>query len=207
MTLAGTGKLIRFLLRVSRVRIALWIAGVALLVWSTAISVDRLYPTQADLDAAAAPLYGNTAVIAMLGPTFAIDTLGGQIVFKLGAFGFATMGLMGMFLVGRHTRADEEDGRTELLRATVVGRNAPVTAALLVATAAVAVTGVLITLVMLSGGAAGGGLGRLRRGHGGLRDLGLLAFGVAYGALGKDIAASWGTTRRSRTSSPRARAA
>jgi len=117
------------------------------------------------------------------------------------------MGLMGMFLVGRHTRADEEDGRTELLRATVVGRNAPVTAALLVATAAVAVTGVLITLVMLSGGAAGGGLGRLRRGHGGLRDLGLLAFGVAYGALGKDIAASWGTTRRSRTSSPRARAA
>ena len=142
--------LIRFLLRVSRVRIALWIAGIALLVWSTAISVDRLYPTQADLDAAAAPLYDNTAVIAMLGPTYAIDTLGGQIVFQLGAFSFATMGLMGMFLVGRHTRADEEEGRTELLRATVVGRNAPVTAALLVATGAVAVTGVLITLIMLS---------------------------------------------------------
>jgi ABC-2 type transport system permease protein len=150
VTLAGTGKLIRFLLRASRVRIVLWIAGIALLVWSTAISIDRLYPTQADLDAAAAPLYDNTAVIAMLGPTYAIDTLGGQIVFQLGAFGFATMGLMGMFLVGRHTRADEEEGRTELLRATVVGRNAPVTAALLVATGAVAVTGVLITLIMLS---------------------------------------------------------
>ena len=40
---------------------------------------------------------------------------------------------MGMFLVGRHTRADEEAGRTELVRATVVGRNAPVTAALVVA--------------------------------------------------------------------------
>ncbi|HEY7070388.1 MAG TPA: hypothetical protein VH479_09755 [Acidimicrobiales bacterium] len=150
MTLAGTGNLIRFLLRVSRVRIVLWIAGIALLVWFTAVSVDRLYPTQADLDAAAAPLYGNTAIIAMLGPPYALNTLGGQIVFQLGAFGFATMGLMGMFLVGRHTRADEEDGRTELLRATVVGRNAPVTAALLVACAAVAVTGVLISLSMLS---------------------------------------------------------
>ena len=68
MTLAGTGKLIRFLLRASQVRIAVWIVGVALLVWSTAINIDRLYPTQADLDAAAAPLYDNTAIIAMLGP-------------------------------------------------------------------------------------------------------------------------------------------
>jgi len=51
-----------------------------------------------------------------------------------------------------HTRADGEDGRTELIRATVVGRNAPVTAALAVATAAVAVTGVLIALIMLSMG-------------------------------------------------------
>jgi len=42
VTLAGTGKLIRFLLRVSRLRIALWIAGVALLVWFTAVSVDHL---------------------------------------------------------------------------------------------------------------------------------------------------------------------
>jgi ABC-2 type transport system permease protein len=60
------------------------------------------------------------------------------------------MGLMGMFLVGRHTRGDEELERTELLRATVLGRNAPVTAALVVAVGAVAVVGVLITLVMLS---------------------------------------------------------
>ncbi len=150
MTLAGTGSLIGFLLRVSRLRIVLWIAGIGLLVWSTAVSIDRLYPTQADLDAAAAPLYDNTAVIAMLGPTYAIDTLGGQIVFQLGAFGYATMALMGMFLVGRHTRADEEEGRTELLRATVVGRNAPVTAALIVAVGAVAVAGVATTLSMLS---------------------------------------------------------
>ena len=92
MTLAGTGKLIRFLLRVSRVRIALWIAGVALLVWSTAISVDRLYPTQADLDAAAAPLYGNTAVIAMPADDFALGPL---LALTAVAVALSAVGLVG----------------------------------------------------------------------------------------------------------------
>ena len=38
-----------------------------------------------------------------------------------------------MFLVGRHTRAEEETGRDELLRAAAVGRHAPLAAALAVA--------------------------------------------------------------------------
>ncbi|MBN2623505.1 MAG: hypothetical protein JXA83_09060 [Acidimicrobiales bacterium] len=149
-TFAGTWTLVRFLARLDRVRLALWVVGVALLVLSSAVSIDELYPTQADLTAAAEPLYDNAAVIALQGPTYAIDTLGGNIVFNLGGFGYVVMGLMGMFLVGRHTRGDEEQGRTELLRATIVGRNAPVTAALVVTSAALAALGVLITLSMLS---------------------------------------------------------
>ncbi len=149
-TLAGTWRLARFMLRRDRVRIPVWIAGIAGTVWFSAVSIDALYPTQADLDAAAAPLYDNAAVIALNGPTYAIDTLGGQIVFNIGAFGYVTMALMGMFLVGRHTRADEEEGRTELVRAAVVGRNAPVTAALLVTSAALTLTGALIALAMLT---------------------------------------------------------
>ena len=62
-------------------------------------------------------------------------------MFNVGSFGYVVMALMGMFLVGRHTRADEEAGRTELLRATVLGRNAPVTAVLVVAAGAFAVLG------------------------------------------------------------------
>ncbi len=94
-------------------------------------------------------MYDNAAVIALNGPTYGIDTMGGQIVFQIGSFGYVVVALMGMFLVGRHTRADEEAGRTELVRATVVGRNAPVTAALVVAVGALSVVGVLITLIML----------------------------------------------------------
>jgi ABC-2 type transport system permease protein len=171
MTLTGTWSLVRFILRRDRVRLPVWVVGITLLVLSTASSVEGLYPTQADLDEAARTATDNAAVIALNGPTYGIDTLGGQIVFQVGSFGYVVMALMGMFLVGRHTRADEENGRTELLRATVLGRNAPVTAALLVAAGAFTLLGGLITLSMLSQdlptagsvlyGAAMGGFGLL----------------------------------------------
>jgi ABC-2 type transport system permease protein len=162
---------VRFILRRDRVRLLVWIVGITLLVLSTAASIEGLYPTQADLDKAAQTANENAAIIALNAPSYALDTLGGQVVFNVGSFGYVVMALMGMFLVGRHTRADEENGRTELLRATVLGRNAPVTAVLVVAAGAFAVLGGLITLSMLSQvlptagsvlyGAAMGGFGLL----------------------------------------------
>jgi ABC-2 type transport system permease protein len=149
-TLTGTWSLVRFILRRDRVRLPVWIIGITLLVLSTAASVKGLYPTQADLDKAAQTATENAALIALNAPAYGLDTLGGQAVFNIGSFGYVVMALMGMFLVGRHTRADEEAGRTELQRATVLGRNAPVTAVLLVATGAFTVLGGLITLSMLS---------------------------------------------------------
>jgi polyether ionophore transport system permease protein len=148
--LTGTRKLVRFIVRRDRVRLAVWILGIVLLVWSTAASIVDLYPTQADLDTAAGTASDNAALLALQGPDFGLDTIGGQVVFNIGAFGYAVMALMGMFLVGRHTRADEEIGRTELLRATVVGRKAPVTAVLVGATAAFALLGALIALSLMS---------------------------------------------------------
>jgi ABC-2 type transport system permease protein len=170
-TLTGTWSLVRFILRRDRVRLPVWIIGITLLVLSTAASIEGLYPTQADLDKAARTANENAALIALNAPSYALDTLGGQAVFNVGSFGYVVMALMGMFLVGRHTRADEETGRTELLRATVLGRNAPVTAVLVVAAGSFAVLGGLITLSMLSQdlptagsvvyGAAMGGFGLL----------------------------------------------
>ena len=170
-TVTGTWSMVRFILRRDRVRLPVWIAGITLLVLSTAASIEGLYPTQADLDTAAETATDNAALIALNAPAYALDTLGGQAVFNIGSFGYVVVALMGMFLVGRHTRADEENGRTELLRATVLGRNAPVTAVLVVASGAFAVVGGLVTLSMLSQdlptagsvlyGAAMGGFGLL----------------------------------------------
>ena len=64
----------------------------------------------------------NAALIAMAGPARALNTVGGQVTWQATAFGAIVAGLMSMFLVGRHTRAEEESGRDELLRAAAVGR-------------------------------------------------------------------------------------
>ena len=57
---------------------------------------------------------------------------------------------MSMFLVGRHTRAEEESGRDELLRASSIGRLAPTAAALLVGLVANLLLGVLVAASLAS---------------------------------------------------------
>ena len=96
-----------------------------------AVSVDGLYTTQAEFDRAAASMQNNAAFIAMAGPARALNTIGGQVAWQATAFGAVLAGLMSMFIIGRHTRGEEESGRDELLRAGAVGRLAPMTAALL----------------------------------------------------------------------------
>src|SRR6476646_3429526 len=56
---------------------------------------------------------------------------------------------MSVFLVVRHTRADEEAGRLELVGSAAVGRLAALTAALLVALAANVVLAVLLVVVLI----------------------------------------------------------
>src|SRR5262245_55855850 len=57
---------------------------------------------------------------------------------------------MSMFIVGRHTRAEEESGRDELLRASAVGRYAPMTAALLASLVANVLLGLFVALSLIS---------------------------------------------------------
>lgn len=132
--------------------LAWWLLGGVLLYYSQAVSTDGLYATQADLDKAAAGMGSNAAFIAMAGPARALDTVGGQVAWQAAAFGAVIAGLMSMFLIGRHTRAEEESGRDELVRAAVVGRHAPLAAAALVMLIANAVLGSLITGSLVSYG-------------------------------------------------------
>ena len=131
-TLTGTGTLVRLILRRDRIRIPLWLIGLVFFALSSASGVQGLYRSRAELAAAARIVEDNPAFIAMNGPAQALDTFGGRAAWEIGAFGLATVALMSMFLMGRQTRAEEESGRMELVRAAVVGRHAPVTAALTV---------------------------------------------------------------------------
>jgi ABC-2 type transport system permease protein len=173
--LTGLGVFVRAFLRRDRWMVFWFAVGVTVLYWSQAASVDSLYATQADFDRAAADMADNTAFIAMAGPARALNTTGGQVTWQASAFGAILVALMAMFVVGRHTRGEEESGRDELVRAGVVGRHAPATATLLVVAAGSLVVGAAVTLSLVAYGLAAAGALAL--------GLGLLGCGLAFGTV------------------------
>lgn len=149
--LAGTGALVRLALRLDRVRLTVWVLAIAAMPAGTAANYMQLYPTERSLQGVSGVI-SNPSLVAMNGPLFSV-TLGGLTAWKIGATAFVLVGLMSLFTVVRHTRTEEETGRLELLGATVVGRYAPLTAALLVA----GLANLAIT-VLVASGLAGVGL-------------------------------------------------
>jgi ABC-2 type transport system permease protein len=148
--MTGAATFLRAFLRRDRWHYLWWALGATLLYYSQAVSVKGLYTTQAEFDKAAASMQGNTAFIAMAGPARALNTIGGQVMWQASAFGAVVVGLMSMFLVGRHTRAEEESGRDELLRASAVSRHASLTATLTDALLANVVVGALVAVSLVT---------------------------------------------------------
>jgi ABC-2 type transport system permease protein len=169
--LAGTWALTRFAARHDRVRIAVWIVALVFLVLVTATSTKGLYPTQADLDKAAA-VETSKAAIAFNGPPLALDTLGGQVAFQLGAFALTMVGLMTLLMTSRLTRGEEEGGQQELVRSLPVGRYAPLASAVVVVGLMDVVVGAGTALALLSQGLPAGGSAGL--------GLSMTALGLAF---------------------------
>jgi ABC-2 type transport system permease protein len=155
--LTGTGHLIRLALRLDRIKLAIWVAVLTLLTVSTASAFEGLYPTTAERVAFGQMIAGNPAFRGLLGPVHDASSIGGLTAWRVGVILGVLGGLMGHQTVVRHTRAEEETGRLELVSAGVVGRHAPLTAALLMALGAGALTGGAITgaLIGLGEDAAG----------------------------------------------------
>ncbi len=150
--MSGLGTMLRFALRRERVRIPVYVVVLAALIASTAAQSEQLYPSAASRADYVATVKGNPGLIAMVGPPYAVTNVGGDVAWQWGAFGAVVAGLMSMFFVGRHTRGEEQTGRSELVRAGVVSRAAPLTSALVVAVGAQLVMGGAVALVMVSFG-------------------------------------------------------
>jgi len=148
--MTGTAALLRLALRLDRVRLTVWVLALAVLPLGTAAQYQKLYPTQADLDAVAGVL-SNPSLEAIGGPLFSA-TIGGVTAWKVGSTLFILAALMSLLTVVRHSRTEEETGRAELLGATVVGRFAPLTAALLTAAIADVAAGALCALGLIGMG-------------------------------------------------------
>jgi ABC-2 type transport system permease protein len=159
----GAGALVRLALRRDRLMLPIWIYALTAIAASGAYALRQLYPTVAGRAQFAASAGRNPALEFLYGQLQG-TSVGALTVWRYGAFGAVGAGLMTIFLVVRHTRADEEAGRLELVGAAAVGRSAPLTAALLVAVTASASTalatgGVLILLGLPAVGSAAFALG------------------------------------------------
>jgi ABC-2 type transport system permease protein len=148
-TLIRTGTMIRFALRRERVRIPVYVIVFVALIASTAAQSEQLYPTAADRADYVQTVNSNPGLIAMVGPPYGVDNVGGDTAWQWGAFGAVVVALMSAFILGRHTRAEEQSGRSELVRASVVGRYAPTAAGLVVVTAVNLLVGAVVAVAML----------------------------------------------------------
>ena len=151
---AGTRDAFLFALKRDRLILPACVAGLAGLMAMHVISYAGLYGTQAELDALYQSAAGNPAMIAMSGPTGGLRSLGGAIAWDAISPLTIMSGLFAMFSVIRHSRAEEEDGRTDLLLASGSGRLAPLTAALLVTSLGLTLAAFSYFVVLMIGGYA-----------------------------------------------------
>ncbi|GAA1436985.1 anibiotic ABC transporter efflux pump [Nocardiopsis tropica] len=151
--LTGTGTLIRFVLLRDRVRIGVWTAAVVGTVAATVPALDGMFATDAQRQARAALMDTPTGIV-FGGPGYGLDDyqLGPMVVNELTMSVLIALAVMNILHVVRHTRAEEESGRAELLRAGVLGSGAQTTAALATAAGVNALIGALVTAVLLAGG-------------------------------------------------------
>jgi polyether ionophore transport system permease protein len=154
----GTGSLTRLNLRRARILIPVWVLVIAALVLGTASSFTELYPTRASRIPFAQSITANSGLIALTGRPFDLLSTGGLTAWRSGSLGAVLAAIMSLLLVTRHTRAEEESGRLELIAAGVVGRFAPLAAGVLTALIANLAVVVLVTAGLAAQGlpAAGG---------------------------------------------------
>ncbi|NKY55478.1 ABC transporter permease [Nocardia flavorosea] len=169
----GTLRLLRLYLRRDRIVAPLWILLLSVPLGSVYVaSIESVYPTAADRASFAATILASPAQLAMYGPVY--DTSTGAVgIWKAGMF-HTLIAVATILTVIRHTRAEEESGRTEVLASTSVGRYASLTAALLLA---------------LGGALLAGLIGAASLTATGVPAAGSLAFGLALAGSGMVFAA------------------
>lgn len=170
---AGTGAIVRLILRRDRLLLPIWIALPPLFAILVAATFVQLYPTAASQQMLASQLVNSPGLVALLGPVSA-PTIGGLTVWRSSIFAVLIVAGGNALTIIRHTRSDEETGRFELLGSGAVGRRAPLAASLVVTLGADILVAALV---------AGGLLAF------GLPSAGSVAFGASLAAIGLTFAA------------------
>ena len=173
-TFSGTGALAKLALRRDRVMLPAWVYVITAAVSSTAYSFRKLYPTPAARAGVAVSGGGNPALRFLYGRLNG-SSVGALTDWRYGIWAGIFAALMTIFIVVRHTRADEEAGRLELVGSAAVGRHAALTAALAVGALANAVLAVLLCAALPFTGLPAAGSAALA--------LATAACGLAFGGI------------------------
>lgn len=154
---AGYGPIVRLGLRRDRVRLTAWALGLAVFPVASYTSYESLFPSAASRRELMANFGSTPAFRLLLGPARDLAQPGGFTAWRSGLFSGVFVALMAIFTVVRHTRAEEDTGRAELVASGVVGRRTMLASgcSLALGTAAVAGLGAAICLVAAGAPVAG----------------------------------------------------
>ncbi|MFP3907834.1 MAG: ABC transporter permease [Acidimicrobiales bacterium] len=176
--LAGLGALLGFMVRRDRIRLPAWALGLGSFAVYVSVAIPAVYTTEEDLQAVTSMLADPMGRL-LIGPGYGFDapTYDRIITGGYGLYLLLLVALMSILTVVRHTRVEEQTGRAELVRASVVGRHTPLTAALIVTTLTNLATAVVVGAVLIGIGGFGvaGSL---------LMATSLLATGLAFAGVG-----------------------
>jgi ABC-2 type transport system permease protein len=131
--------LLRIRMRRDRWQLLSWVLAFGLVMLFTASAMHSTYGAESAREAVMRFSLTNPALLVVRGVPQG-TSIGALFTFQIMAFTGLLIGVMSTFLVVRHTRADEEIGRAELVAATRAGRTLP--------TIATAVWGVMVNAVI-----------------------------------------------------------
>lgn len=124
-TFAGVGTLLRLLLRRDQRVLPVWAFYLGMLPIVYSVAFNWIFPTEQDRQQFAAT---SSGFVVLEGPLFG-TSIGAMTAWWSGIV-YPLIGVAAILTVVRHTRAEEESGRFDLVGATAVSRSAPLTAAL-----------------------------------------------------------------------------
>ncbi len=158
--LAGLPVLLGLMVRRDRFTITAWTIGMGIFALYVVAAIPMAYGENGALGESAG-LFADPMSRLLIGPAYGFDdpTFAQFVTNGYGLYFLLLAALMSILSVSRHTRADEQTTRAELLRANVVGRHATLTAAMLLTVIAnVAISLAILLITLLVGGYAFNGL-------------------------------------------------
>ena len=129
----GTGTLIKLMLKQERFKITMWLVGLIAVTFATAATYPSAFPDQASQQAYAL-ITENPAMKAMIGIGYEMEdmSVGAVFAIEMLLFSAIAVAVMNILMISKSTRADEEEGRAEIIRSLPVGRLSYLSAAILV---------------------------------------------------------------------------